>query len=507
MLMKKLIKNLSVFCATASIIGSCSGFADNFIPHISDSKALIASAVNNEDWRNVTYTNSYGQWDMYIDTYSRDYSYGTLQLRSYKPKSSGSFSIIIPDRITINFKDANGISRTISNCRVTSIHQYAFSYKEQILSVVIPDSVEHIWSQAFYNCSNLQTVSFAKKSSLYKIDSYAFDKCSSLKTIQFPTANTDSTKGLSFMDAFKGCDAIEEISGSLYTFSYGNRDTQFTAETSQFHNLKRVNGKNIVENGRLNSDPVIREIASHCNYGDIASVDQAMKTMIEDELQKIRRKYPFTTDLEKITAIHDWVRDKVSYAKLSDNRTPDNCARTTSEYSWFFQDKIICNSYSFAFAYLAYYAGLECYPVANYKKNHAWNVVKLGGQFYNIDVCYDDLYNHYGNFLFYDNSYPDRIREREMNETQFPAFNKVSSSPKCETNLADINGDTNIDNIDLDAMRQLCVGDGASNYNKYAADLNFDGRISMDDMIILMNFINWRGARIDVKFQQYLANR
>ena len=40
--------------------------------------------------------------DMYIDTYSRDYSYGTLQLRSYKPKSSGSFSIIIPDRININ---------------------------------------------------------------------------------------------------------------------------------------------------------------------------------------------------------------------------------------------------------------------------------------------------------------------------------------------------------------------------------------------------------------------
>ena len=58
-----------------------------------------------------------------------------------------------------------------------------------------------------------------------------------------------------------------------------------------------------------------------------------------------------------------------------------------------------CNGYALAFYLIIDECGILCDYVAGY--NHAWNIVKLNGLWYNIDVTWDDTNNkiNYDYFL------------------------------------------------------------------------------------------------------------
>lgn len=70
----------------------------------------------------------------------------------------------------------------------------------------------------------------------------------------------------------------------------------------------------------------------------------------------------------------------------------------------FFEDgKIVCTGYSSVFQYLMTRAGIPCIEVFGATRSskdaaageidHAWNKVKIGGQWYNIDICWADTGN------------------------------------------------------------------------------------------------------------------
>lgn len=59
----------------------------------------------------------------------------------------------------------------------------------------------------------------------------------------------------------------------------------------------------------------------------------------------------------------------------------------------------VCEGYARAFQYLLYQAGIQCLiaegtsnnPDTNKKENHAWNVVRIDGQYYHVDLTWDDI--------------------------------------------------------------------------------------------------------------------
>ncbi len=81
-------------------------------------------------------------------------------------------------------------------------------------AVVIPASVVTIDKKAFYQCSNLTTVTFDSNSSLISIGNYAFYYCSNLATVEIPSSVT--TIGNS---TFRGCSSLTtvEIPSSVTT--------------------------------------------------------------------------------------------------------------------------------------------------------------------------------------------------------------------------------------------------------------------------------------------------
>ena len=75
-----------------------------------------------------------------------------------------------------------------------------------LTSITIHSGVTSIGSSAFYDCSNLESVTFAEGSGLTSIGSGAFWDCSSLKSIDIPAGVTSIGS-----DAFYRCSSLETI--------------------------------------------------------------------------------------------------------------------------------------------------------------------------------------------------------------------------------------------------------------------------------------------------------
>ena len=86
---------------------------------------------------------------------------------------------------------------------------------------------------------------------------------------------------------------------------------------------------------------------------------------------------------KKVKKIHDWLIKRVSY----------KMGRTNSHnaYGSLVEKKAVCQGYALAFMMIAKDNGLQCKMVMNGQGTHAWNVVKVGNKWYNVDVTWDDM--------------------------------------------------------------------------------------------------------------------
>ena len=80
------------------------------------------------------------------------------------------------------------------------------NYAQQIREVVIENGVTSIGDDAFWNCSNLATVTFAEDSQLATIGISAFSECSGLTSIEIPASVTSIGES-----AFNECTDLESV--------------------------------------------------------------------------------------------------------------------------------------------------------------------------------------------------------------------------------------------------------------------------------------------------------
>lgn len=87
------------------------------------------------------------------------------------------------------------------------------------------------------------------------------------------------------------------------------------------------------------------------------------------------------TDVEKITALHDWMCLNVDYGLAP---------RAQTAYGAIVEGAAVCTGYAEGLAYLANLAGLDAVSTYSAAVDHAWILVTLDGQRYFCDCTWDD---------------------------------------------------------------------------------------------------------------------
>ena len=137
------------------------------------------------------------------------------------------------------------------------------------------------------------------------------------------------------------------------------------------------------------------------------------------------------SNYEKEKYIHDVLIQIVEY---------DSSAQMNqSAYSAMVLGKSVCAGYTRAFQYLLQKLGIPCYYCTGYAgEDHAWNIVKLGSIYRNVDVTWDDTnpstYDYYNKS---DSEYASTHRRTDL-AVYLPACEDVSLMESEETGSSEV---------------------------------------------------------------------
>lgn len=142
-------------------------------------------------------------------------------------------------------------------------------------------------------------------------------------------------------------------------------------------------------------------------------VDKKVKKILKKIISKNMSRY------EKIKAIHDYIVDHVDY---------DTSTSLNSPYYALVQGSSACQGYATLLYKMLTEAGIPCRVITGTAKGglHAWNIVKLKGEWYNIDTTWDDPVGAFGRtklrydyFLKSDSDFANHKRDEEFNTVAF----------------------------------------------------------------------------------------
>lgn len=115
----------------------------------------------------------------------------------------------------------------------------------------------------------------------------------------------------------------------------------------------------------------------------ITPEQEAYATKIVDQIADDVKNLP--SDLAKVKYVNDWISKQTTYSKTGKNSTH-------AIYALFNDQKAVCQAYALATYRILTKAGVEVHYVTGTgnKEAHAWNVVNVDGQWYNLDVTWND---------------------------------------------------------------------------------------------------------------------
>ena len=175
------------------------------------------------------------------------------------------------------------------------------------------------------------------------------------------------------------------------------------------------------------------------NFNTIEEIDNALN-FLEGMREEINRQLEGYNEIEKIRQVHNWLIDNIEYDTNFESNEP------YSIYGALKEGKAVCEGYARSFKYILDELGIPCVLVSGTGTNsndqtesHAWNYVEIAGEWYAVDVTWDDpiiLGNgyvsediRYRNFLkgaesFFTNHYEDGELSGNSMEFDYPELSE-----------------------------------------------------------------------------------
>ena len=135
------------------------------------------------------------------------------------------------------------------------------------------------------------------------------------------------------------------------------------------------------------------ELPAPATDEEVNRVRETAQTQLDEfhELTRaiIRKVDPSFSDWEKVAFVHDYVALHYDYdhrAYIEEEK--DNAIYDA--YGMLTEGIGVCQAYSLLTRYLLRQLGVECECVSSDGLNHEWNIVKIDGHWYHMDVTWDD---------------------------------------------------------------------------------------------------------------------
>ena len=124
-----------------------------------------------------------------------------------------------------------------------------------------------------------------------------------------------------------------------------------------------------------------------------AQESEQMSAEYEQVVEQIVSGIPTgASEFDKVLYLHDYlVRNYAyDYEGLQEEVATGNAVAIRDAYTFFKEKRGVCQAYMLAMIALCKEAGIESLPVISDELVHAWNLVKLDGVWYHVDVTWDD---------------------------------------------------------------------------------------------------------------------
>ncbi len=135
-------------------------------------------------------------------------------------------------------------------------------------------------------------------------------------------------------------------------------------------------------------------------YGDDANLSTYQKRVndLNAEIDALVAKVEGMNEFEKALYIHDCIvlnseydLELLEYMEANNYILPGELrSEKYTEYSILVNGTGVCGSYALAYRAVLNAAGMECLYLSSSQMNHAWNLVKIDGNWYHVDCCWDD---------------------------------------------------------------------------------------------------------------------
>ena len=222
----------------------------------------------------------------------------------------------------------------------------------------------------------------------------------------------------------------------------------------------------------------------------------AQEQRVTDELAVVMRQLNLSgkSDYEKVRAINDFICGRVTYDKA--HQHDSSYLLKYSAYAALINGTAVCQGFASLFYRMALEAGVENRIISGEANNgavtgdHAWNIVRVDGVYYCLDVTWNAESHSDRYFLVGKDGFRDHVPFDEFNTPAFNAAHPLSETacrpgaPASQFRAGDVDGDGSI--TSGDARLALRASVRLENYPSgserfRAADIDGNGLIEASD--------------------------
>lgn len=171
----------------------------------------------------------------------------------------------------------------------------------------------------------------------------------------------------------------EEVDISKYNISYEEFEDIYSTVVMNEPELHYVNVIQVSISYRTKDHILGFKPVYNCSYGGLEARNKKIQKFSKSVMSGIKNKW---SDEEKILYVHDRLAAHITYYDGSENEYGRNI------YDAFVDGSSVCVGYSLGFQYFMDKLDIPCICVTT--DDHIWNMVCVDGQWYHVDVTWDD---------------------------------------------------------------------------------------------------------------------